>query len=81
MSISSPLLSYAKDFVKQEMLIDFNFPVISWNIAKKGKTVDFLESLVEVYFILKRVGFVKEIRYGHPVALSVFVLLYFFLIQ
>ena len=59
MSISSPLLSYAKDFVKQEMLIDFNFPVISWNIAKKGKIVDFLESLVEVYFILKRVGFVK----------------------
>lgn len=59
MSISSPLLSYAKDFVKQEMLIDFNFAVISWNVAKKGKTVDFLERLAEIYFILKRVGFVK----------------------
>ena len=41
------------------MLIDFNFPVISWNVAKKGKTVDFLERLAEIYFILKRVGFVK----------------------
>ena len=59
MSISSPLLSYAKDFVKQEMLIDFNFPVISWNVAKKGKTVDFLERLAEIYFTLKRVVFVK----------------------